>query len=92
MYISKDSTSVLRAIYKEVVYQTAKFISCTICGLESFFFHWYLYYFYKHRNSFNEKLILEQIRQKVFYNVLCPNKRIAELIRDYVTKKEEELE
>jgi hypothetical protein len=91
MYTSTNSTSIIDKLTKETVYQIAKIFCCVMCALESFFFHWYLFYYYKNVNSFNEELIFKEIHIKVLLNIFCPRKNIDTLIRNRIAEKKKEM-
>lgn len=73
---------------EELKFQRARFFGSLICAIESFFFHWYLFYFYKHVNDFNAEVVLDEIQKKARKNIFCPRfmKHVASLVRYHVNE------
>lgn len=73
---------------EELKFQRVRFLGCLICAIESFFFHWYLFYFYRHMNGFNAEVVLDEIQEQVRRNIFCPRfmKQVASLVRFHVNE------
>lgn len=73
---------------EELKFQRARFFGCLICAIESFLFHWYLFYFYKHMNGFNAEVVLNEIQKQAQKNIFCPRfmKHVASLVRYHVNE------